>query len=56
MAPPSIKQLAEQAGFDYEERAYNLNVFAQLIIDYSVNFFHSCDYDFEAEQLEEFWG
>lgn len=56
MVPQKIKDLAESAGFDFKLHEYNLNKFAELIIQNSVNFFHSCDYEFEAEQLEEFWS
>lgn len=55
MVPPKIKDLAESSGLNYNLHEYNLNKFAELIIQNSVNFFHSCDYNFEAEQLEEFW-
>lgn len=27
-----IRELAEQSGFDYDERAYNINKFAELIV------------------------
>lgn len=56
MTPPEIKDLAEASGLDYKLHEYNLNKFAENIISVSVNFFKSCDYEFEAEQLEEFWS
>lgn len=56
MTPPTIEDLAEAAGFDYKLNEYNLNKFAELIINNSINFLSTCDCEFESEQLEEFWG
>lgn len=39
MTSPRIEDLAEAAGFDYKLYEYNLNKFAELIIQNSVNFF-----------------
>jgi hypothetical protein len=57
-----IKQLAEQATKKYDRLGNeipfaqpDLEKFAELIVQESVQFLKDCNSDFEAEQLEEFW-